>query len=103
MIKLLFASDGTALQDEIGHYIISRDAIANPELILDLWGRTLHTILYILPAQFGLDGARLASVGLAALTVIVSIGSQGNWLSPASSYPSYCYFSPGSRLLPSWL
>ncbi len=69
MIVLLFQSDGTALHDEIGHYLLSRDAIKEPMHIFDLWGRTVNTLIYILPAQFGLGLARLTSLFFALLTV----------------------------------
>jgi hypothetical protein len=68
MLYLLFSSTGTPLQDEIAHYIISRDAWHTPELILNTWGRTGHTLLYMVPAKIGLTAARLFSLVMAVCT-----------------------------------
>ncbi len=73
LLYLLFASQGTSLHDEIGHFLISRDAIHSPAHIFDIWGRTVHTILYILPAQLGLFGARFLSLLMALLTVYLTL------------------------------
>jgi len=73
LLFLLFTSKGTPLHDEIGHYLISRDAIHSPDHIFDIWGRTAHTLLYILPAQSGLYTARLLSLIFALLTVYFTL------------------------------
>ena len=70
MAILLLNSLGTPLHDEIGHFLISRDALHTPAHIFDIWGRTLHTLLYIIPAQSGLGGARLVSLLIALVIAL---------------------------------
>lgn len=72
MVYMMIASVGTPFHDEIGHFLISRDAWVLPELIFDVWGRTVHTLLYMVPALFGLTGVRLFSLLLALLTVYIT-------------------------------
>ena len=73
MSFLLMTSKGTPLHDEIGHYLISRDALTTPEHIFDTWGRTVNTLLYILPAQLGLSFTRLFSLLLAFFTALLAL------------------------------
>lgn len=64
------SSTGVYLHDEIGHLLISKNAWAYPELMLDTWGRPLNTMLYMIPARAGLTVARMLSLLIAVLTVI---------------------------------
>lgn len=73
-VALWLRSPGVPVQDEIGHVLLSRWAWQQPALILDLWGRSVNTLVYLLPALGGLPGARLASVGMACATVLLSSG-----------------------------
>ena len=73
MLFLLIMSEGTYTHDEIGHFLISRDALSSPKHIFDTWGRTLNTLLYLLPSQFGLIGARLFSLILAMVTAFLTL------------------------------
>lgn len=73
MLFLTIMSEGTHIHDEIGHFLISRDALFSPKHIFDTWGRTFNTLLYILPSQFGLIGARLFSLTLAIFTVFLTL------------------------------
>jgi len=79
MIYLLANSESTHSHDEIGHFLISRDAWLYPELIADTWGRTLHTLIYMVPVYLGgLTGARIVSLlmGIAAVVVTADIAKQ---------------------------
>jgi hypothetical protein len=73
MIILLFNSRGTPLHDEIGHFLISRDALHTTVHIFDMWGRTLNTLIYIIPAQFGLGAARFLSIIIALFTALLTL------------------------------
>ncbi len=55
--------------DDIGHYLMARDALARPELLLNVWGRPLFTLLYALPAQSGFPAVRLMTAVVTALAV----------------------------------
>ena len=66
---LCLNSPGVYLHDEIGHFLISQNAWNYPELILDVWGRPINTMLYMVPAPLGLSFARLLSLFMAGLTV----------------------------------
>jgi len=72
MLYLCLQSPGTAVQDEIGHYLISKYAWIYPELILNVWGRTVNTMLYMTPALGGLLAARLFSILMAIITVLLT-------------------------------
>lgn len=74
MIYFLIQSPGTPVQDEIGHYLISRNAWSYPQLMLDFWGRTVNTIVYMVPSLGGLFSTRLFSVFLAGVTVLITTG-----------------------------
>ena len=40
----------SVLDDEIGHFVVARDAWSHPELILNVWGRAGTTLAFMLPA-----------------------------------------------------
>ncbi len=63
---------GVYNDDDIGHYLIARDAPARPELFLNLWGRPLFTLVYALPAQLGFGAVRIMTAVLTALGVIAT-------------------------------
>jgi hypothetical protein len=67
MVSLCLRSNGLPVQDEIGHYNLSRQAWYLPELILDQWGRPANTLLYLLPARVSWLAARL-------LSILISVG-----------------------------
>jgi hypothetical protein len=71
---LMVHSPGTPVQDEIGHLLISRSAWHVPAWLLNVWGRPAHTLLYLLPALGGLEAARLFSLAMSALIVLVATG-----------------------------
>ena len=71
-VSLWLRSPGTSFQDEIGHFLIARYAWNYPVLVLDVWGRFVNTLLYMLPSLFGLNGARLASVLMSCATVLLT-------------------------------
>jgi hypothetical protein len=69
-IYLLWHSPGALTQDEIGHFVIARDAWHFPSLILNNWGRTGNTLVYMVPVLFGLTATRVAATLIAAVTVL---------------------------------
>jgi dolichol-phosphate mannosyltransferase len=69
-LYLLWHSPGTFTQDEIGHFIIARDAWHTPSLIFNDWGRAVNTLIYMIPALFGLTAARVVATLIAAATVL---------------------------------
>lgn len=71
-VYIFSRSPGTPVQDEVGHYLIARHAWEFPDLILHLWGRTVNTLAYMLPALGDLQAARLASILLSGLTVWIT-------------------------------
>lgn len=95
MIYLLFASEGTPMHDEIGHYLISRDAFSYPAHLFDLWGRPFNTLLYLIPAQFGLTAVRFLSLLLAVFTAYCTLES-ARLLSIPRYYlaPFFLFFQP---------
>jgi hypothetical protein len=87
--QLCLRSTGASLDDEIGHYLLSRDSFRFPQNLLDVWGRPVNTLIYALPAQFGWLGARLFSLLLSAATVVFTtrlaalVGARFLFLVPA--------------------
>jgi hypothetical protein len=69
---LLVRSPGTPVQDEVGHLLISRSAWSDPAWLLNVWGRPAHTLLYALPSLGGLWAARLFSLGVSCLIVLIA-------------------------------
>jgi hypothetical protein len=69
-LYLLWHSPGTFTHDEIGHFVIARDAWHSPSLIFNDWGRAVNTLTYMIPALFGLTGVRIAATAMAAITVV---------------------------------
>ncbi len=65
-------ASGTPVQDEIGHVVIARNAWNRPELIFDIWGRSANTLIFMLPALFGLTGARLAAFVMSGAVVVLA-------------------------------
>ncbi len=72
MVSLWLRSPGIPVQDEIGHFLIARNAWNYPLLVLDIWGRVGHTLIYMVPSLVGLDGARLASVLMSCAIVLIT-------------------------------
>jgi hypothetical protein len=62
----------SALDDEIGHFLIARDTWTHPELLLNAWGRVGTTASFVLPAAGGLGVARAAALAMSAGTVLVT-------------------------------
>jgi hypothetical protein len=62
----------SALDDEVGHFLLARDAWEHPGLMLNLWGRTGTTLSFMLPAAAGLGVARAAALAMSAATVLVA-------------------------------
>jgi hypothetical protein len=72
IVYLCLNSPGVPVQDEIGHFLISKHAWKHPEHMLNLWGRPVRTILYMIPSFWGLNTARYFSIFLASLTVLIA-------------------------------
>ena len=72
IIYLCLNSPRPVLDDEIGHFLISRSAWIYPKLILNIWGRTVRTLLYMPPSVLGLIPARFLSIIMACLTVLLA-------------------------------
>ncbi|NVN99730.1 MAG: hypothetical protein HXX17_10425 [Geobacteraceae bacterium] len=72
-IYLCCMSDGALTHDEIGHILIAKHSWDYPRLLLDLWGRPLNTLIYLVPAKYGLLTSRLFSVGLTAIIAILTV------------------------------
>lgn len=71
-VQLCLRSTGHHTDDEIGHYLLSRDSFLFPQHLLDLWGRLVMTLVYAVPALGGLFVAQLFSLLLTATTVLVT-------------------------------
>src|SRR3990172_3460669 len=63
---------GVYNDDDIGHYLIARDAPARPELFLNVWGRPLFTLAYAIPAQFGFPAVRIVTAAVMAAAAVVT-------------------------------
>jgi len=96
MVWLLINSPGTHSHDEIGHYLISRDAWRYPELIFNTWGRTVHTLIYMIPAAFGLLETRFWSIILSVATVFLTLDVAKKLTLP------YWYLTPVFLLFQPW-
>jgi hypothetical protein len=62
----------SALDDEIGHFLIARDVWVHPALMLNAWGRVGTTMAFAAPAAAGLEWARAAALAMSAATVLVA-------------------------------
>lgn len=62
----------SALDDEIGHFLIARDAWVHPQLLLNAWGRVGTTAAFFLPAAGGLEVARAAALAMTAGAVLIA-------------------------------
>lgn len=89
-------STGAANDDELGHFLIARNAWRKPFLVLDLWGRVVNTLLYMPGALVSLEAARATAVIMTALTVLTTthiarrLGLTRLWL-----IPLLLWFQPG--------
>jgi hypothetical protein len=93
--SVMLHSPGATYDDEVGHLVICRDAWQHPVLILDVWGRMLFTLLYMIPVKIGWGAARVFSVFLATGTVLITtalsrkIGLRYFWV-----IPLFLWFQP---------
>ncbi|MBL8162012.1 MAG: hypothetical protein JNJ61_08505 [Anaerolineae bacterium] len=55
-------SPAIEFSDELSHYFIARDAIEEPLLFLNDWGRPGNTLAYAIPSSFGFEERRLATL-----------------------------------------
>ena len=81
-------SDGVHHDDDLVHFQMAAWSFEYPAYLLNTWGRPGFTVLYALPAQFGMPAARLFSVLLTAITgwlayrIAVRQGIALAWLAP---------------------
>jgi len=77
---------GVTLDDEIGHFIIARDAWKFPQFIFSHWGRTACTLFFMPLAPLGLVWARFLAFAAASLTslltarIALGLGMRRAWL-----------------------
>jgi hypothetical protein len=89
----------SALDDEIGHFLIARDSWVHPQLMLNAWGRVGTTMSFLLPAAVGLDVARAIALVMSAATVVITtqvarlVGVRGLVLVPV-----FLWFQPWFHL-----
>jgi hypothetical protein len=71
--------------DDVAHYEYSRWAPKHPEAILEVWGRPLVTLFYLVPAQFGPQAARMWSLllGVAAALTAAALARRAGAKRPA--------------------
>ncbi|HPQ07945.1 MAG TPA: glycosyltransferase family 87 protein [Bacteroidia bacterium] len=81
--------------DGIQHYLISKYSWKHPELILDLWGKPLFTLLSSPFAQFGLKGMMIFQIIISVFTSIFTylIANKFN-LKYSYLAPILIFFSP---------
>ncbi len=72
-LLLLLESGGTLLDDEVSHVVIARDAWRDPTLILNVWGRTANTLVFMPVAPFGLTPARVFALALSCVIVLLTV------------------------------
>ena len=58
--------------DDVAHFEYSRWAVVHPDAILEVWGRPLITLFYLVPAQFGPEAARLWSLSLGVAAALLA-------------------------------
>lgn len=63
---------GAYLDDEIGHFIIARDAWMHPELIFSWWGRVGCTLFYMPGSLLNWECARWTSLIASQVTVLLT-------------------------------
>ena len=94
-IYVMRCSTGAPLDDEIGHFLLSRDVWSEPGLALSLWGRTLNTLIYAVPATLGLEGTRWFSLAMTVgATFITWRLAQALSLRNAFLIPLFFWFQP---------
>jgi hypothetical protein len=67
-----FLARGVYNDDDLGHYLLARDAWTKPELFLNVWGRPLFTLVYAVPARLGFQAVQLTTAIVTALTAVIT-------------------------------
>ena len=79
-------SPSSYMTDHLWHYLDARAAARDPMFLLSTWDRPAFMLLYVGPAQIGIQAARLMSVGPAAIAVAATmlaardLGMAPSWL-----------------------
>jgi hypothetical protein len=81
--------------DEIGHYLVARECGPDPAFVLNMWGRTVNTLCYILPAQFGIEWTRFTSLALLAVGCVFTIDlGRRLRIGPPALVAAFYWFQP---------
>jgi len=77
-------SEGFLEADGCTHFLFARAAFDEPHYLVNIWGRPLKTMLYVLPAHFfGLTGVRFTSlvvaIAILLLTYAIARGQKYRW------------------------
>ncbi|MGD1979124.1 MAG: hypothetical protein PVJ98_07020 [Akkermansiaceae bacterium] len=73
------ANQAWILDDELSHYLISKDVWIDPKELWHTWSRPGRNIIQVIPSYFGIEAARLWTLCLAGLTVWLA-GREGRSL-----------------------
>ncbi len=63
------SNQGWILDDELAHFLISKDVWTSPDQLWHTWSRPGRNLLQFIPAYFGLEAARLWTLTLSAVAV----------------------------------
>ena len=73
------SNEAWILDDEIAHYMISKDVWSDPRELWHPWSRPGRNLLQFIPAYFGLTAARLWTLALAGFAIWLT-GREGKRL-----------------------
>lgn len=85
---LMWHSPGSPLDDEIAHFLIAQGVWDDPRLLLNLWGRSVNTLVFAVPAAFGLTAARGLALLMTGIAILLTarlaqrFGLRHAWLVP---------------------
>lgn len=72
-VWMAWTSEGFLEADGVTHYLVRHFALERPVYLVDVWARPVCVILYAIPAFFGLFSARVMSLVIALLVLVVTI------------------------------
>jgi hypothetical protein len=92
---VMVGSPGWEFTDELAHFYFSRDAWAQPTVILYFWGRPLQTLFFMPAALVDFQAARWFALGASGLTVVIaSLWAKNLGLHRLSLVPLCLWFQP---------
>lgn len=70
--------------DDIQRFMMARTIMSHPKNFLDMWGRPLYMVLYMLPAQINLTAARIFStvLSLATMWLVYAYAARSGYVRP---------------------